>query len=174
MMLPPPSLDHLPRRRLSDVKHAGQVDRDDAVPGLGIDLEEIAPMTDPGRFEHDVEPAEFAHDSGNGRIDRDTVAHVESRRGRPPAGSTNSSSGSLGRGTIAVGAEHRRALACQRLGPGAADAASRSRNQRHFARDPPHAVLLSCRPAVFTTRPGSRRDGGGVPSLPGTGSARPP
>ena len=70
MMLPPPCFDHLPRRRLSDVKHAGQVDRDDAVPSLGIDLQEIEPVADPGQFEHDVEPAELAHDGGNRRIDR--------------------------------------------------------------------------------------------------------
>jgi hypothetical protein len=62
----------LPRRRLSDVKHAGQVDRDDAVPSLGVDIQEIEPVADPGGFDHDIEPAEFAHDSGNGRIDRHT------------------------------------------------------------------------------------------------------
>ena len=158
MMLPPPCFDHLPRRRLPDVKHAGQVDRDDAVPSLGIDIQEIEPVADPGQFEHDIEPAEFAHDSGDSRIDRRTVAHVESRRGCPPAGATNPRSGSLGRRAVAVGAEHRRALACQRLGPGASDAASRSRNQRHFARDPPHAALLLSRPHVSTMRPGSWRD----------------
>ena len=77
-MLPPDfrhsPADHLPRRRLSQVKHAGQVDRDDAVPGLGVEIEEIQPVADPGRFQHDVEPAEFAHDSGNCRIDRRAVA----------------------------------------------------------------------------------------------------
>lgn len=61
-------------------------------------------VADLGRFEDDVEPAEFAH--------------VESRRGGPPADSTNPISGSLGRCAVAVGAEHRRALACHRLGPG--------------------------------------------------------
>jgi hypothetical protein len=67
------------------VKHAAQGDRDDAVPSLGIGIQEIEPVTDPGRFEHDIEPAEFAHDGGNDRIDRHAVAYVESRRGaRPP------------------------------------------------------------------------------------------
>jgi hypothetical protein len=74
-------LDHMPRRCLSDVKHAAQGDRNDAVPSLGIGIQEIEPVTDPGRFEHDIEPAEFAHDRGNGRIDRHAVAYVESRRG---------------------------------------------------------------------------------------------
>ena len=153
MMLPPAALlDHLPRRRLSEVKHAGQVDRDDAVPGLGIEIEEIEPVADPGRFEHDIEPAEFAHDGGNRRIDRRAVAHVESRRGGPPAGSADARGSSLGRRAVAVGAEHRRALARQPLGPGAADAASRSRDQRHLARDPPHAALLLCRPRVMPSR----------------------
>jgi hypothetical protein len=137
----------MPRRCLSDVKHAGQADRNDAVPSLGSDIQEIEPVTDPGRFEHHIEPTEFAHDGGNGRIDRHAVAYVESRHGCPPAPNANPSSGSLGRPAVAVGAEHRRALARQRLGGGAPDDASRSRNRPHFARDPPDAVLLLCRPS---------------------------
>jgi hypothetical protein len=46
--------------------------------------------------------------------------------------STNPRGDSHSRSTIAVGAEHRGTLMCQRLGPRAADAASHSRNQRHF------------------------------------------
>ncbi len=160
---PPPDfaiglLDHLPRRRLSQVKHAGQVDRDDAVPGLGVEIEKIEPVADPGQFQHDVEPAEFAHDSGNRRIDRRAVAYVESRRGGPPAGLTNAGGNSFGRRAVAVGAEHRGALARQPFGPGAADAASRPRDQRHLARDPPHAcppvmpppslALMRCRTEI--------------------------
>src|SRR5437764_1114645 len=82
-------LHHLPRRCLSDVKHARQVDRDDAVPSLGIDIQEIEPVADPGRFEHDIKPPEFAHHRGNHPIDRHPVAHVESRHTCPPAGSAN-------------------------------------------------------------------------------------
>src|SRR2546421_10720255 len=51
--------DHLPRRRLAEMKHAGQVDRDDAVPDRRVELEEIAAMTDPGAVQEDVEPAEI-------------------------------------------------------------------------------------------------------------------
>src|SRR6185369_4237926 len=84
-----------------------------------------------------------------GRIDRWTVAQVESRCGRPPAADTNSRGGGLGRRVVAIGAEHSRTLACQRLGSGASDAAACSRNQRHFACDPPHAALLCCRYRVL-------------------------
>jgi hypothetical protein len=149
MMLP----SHLPRHRLPDVKHASQIDRDDAVPGLGIDIQEIQPVADPGRFEQDIKPPEFAHHSGNCRIDCRTIADVESRRRRLPAGATNPRRGRLGRRAVAVGAEHRRALARQRLGSGASDAASRSRNQRHFACDPSHAALLSCRRVYYPSSP---------------------
>jgi hypothetical protein len=106
-------------------------------------------MADPGRFEHDIEAAEFAQDSGNGRIDRRTVADVESRCGRPAASNTNPDSGGFGRRAVTVGTEHSRPLACQRLGSGASDAAARSGNERHFARDPPHAALLCCRYRVL-------------------------
>jgi hypothetical protein len=93
---------------------------------------------------HDIEAAEFAHHSGNGHIDCHTVADVESRRDCPTTGSTNPSGGRFGRRAVTIGAEHGRALACQRLGSRASNAASRSRNQRHFARDPPHTALLCC------------------------------
>jgi hypothetical protein len=54
-------------------------------------------MADPSRFEHDIEPAEFAHHSGNGPVDRPAVAHVERGGGCPPAGGTNPGSGFLRR-----------------------------------------------------------------------------
>jgi hypothetical protein len=133
----------MPRRCLSDVKHAAQGDRNDAVPSLGIGIQEIEPVTDRGRFEHDIEPAEFAHDGGNGRIDRHAVAYVESRRGAHPP-NANPSSGSLGRPAVAVGA----------------DTAAPSRASASVAAPPmpppapatsptlpaTHAVLLLCRP----------------------------
>src|SRR5207249_8108008 len=119
---------------------------------------EIEPVADPGRFEHDIEPAELAHDSGNGPVDRPAVADVERRRGCAPTGSTNPGSGFLRRRAVAVGTEHRRALARQSLGSGAADAATRARNQRHFARNPPHAALPSGQSRVSTMRRGNWRD----------------
>ena len=87
MMLPPAALlDHLPRRRLSEMKHAGQVDRDDAVPSLGIEIEEIEPVADPGRIRARCRAGRIRARPASGRIDRRAVAHVESRRGaRPPA-----------------------------------------------------------------------------------------
>jgi hypothetical protein len=85
-------------------------------------------VRDPGRLEHDIEPAELALNGGNGRIDRRPVAHVERRRGRPPASSANARHGRLGRRAVAVGAEHRRAFARQRLGSGAADATTGADN----------------------------------------------
>ena len=140
MMLPPASLaDHLPRRRLAEMEHAGQVDRDDAVPGLGIEVEEIRAVADPGAFEQHVEPAELAHRRRDRVIDRRAVAHVERlrrrrdrrRRGCAPAVASAAAA------SISVH-RRRRALARQALGAGAADAAARPRHQRHLALDPAH------------------------------------
>lgn len=70
--------------------------------------------------------------------------------------------------SIAAGLPLGRLLATERSTAGASFV-----NERHFARGPPHAALLSCRPRVSTTRPGSRRAGDGVAGLAGTGSPAP-
>jgi hypothetical protein len=61
-----------------------------------------------------------------------------------------------------LGTEHSRPLARQRLGSGASDAAARCGNERHFARDPPHAALLCCRYRATMSRTPARPHGDGV------------
>ena len=125
MMLPPPPwANHLPRRRLTEMEHAGQIDRDDALPLIVVEVEKAPAMADPGAVEQHVEPAELAHRRCHRSIDRRPVAHIEWDRGSPAAGGANSSGGGFGRGGIDVGADDRCALTSEALRAGAADAAA--------------------------------------------------
>ncbi len=134
---------HLARRSLVEMEHAGQIDRDDAVPRCRVEVEEIAAVADPGTIEEDVDPAEREHRRGDRLIDRIAVAHVETLCGGMPAGVADAPGGGFGRGRVDIGAKHGCPLARQRLGAGAADPAARPGDQRHLARDPAHAFLLA-------------------------------
>src|SRR5579862_8238732 len=106
------------------MKHAGQIDGDDAVPGGDVEVEKIAAMADPGAFDQYVEPAEFADASGNRCIDRGAIAHIERLRDSTTAGGADAGGNRLDRAGIDVGEEDRRALARQPRRRGAANAAA--------------------------------------------------
>jgi hypothetical protein len=129
--------------RLAEMEHAGQVHGDDAVPGLGVEVEEIAAMADPGAVEQNIEPAKLPDHALDGGIDRGAVAHIEAERGGAPAAVADAPGAGFGRGRIDIGAEHRRAFSRQCLGAGPANAAAGAGHQRHLALDPAHAALLS-------------------------------
>ena len=139
MMLPPASLaDHLPRRRLAEMKHAGQIDRDDALPLAVVEVQKAAAMTDPGAIEQHVEPAELAYRRRHCGIDRGALAHIECRRGRPTAGGADPRGRGFGRGAIDVGAQDGRTRVRQTLRTSAADPPTATRHKRHLSRDACH------------------------------------
>src|ERR1700730_10821942 len=98
---------HLPCRLLPQMEHAGQVDRDDALPFSGIDVEKGGGLTDADAVEEYIQSAEFAPRRRNRGVDEPAVAYIEIKRRSASAGSANLRGGRLGRGGIDIGADHR-------------------------------------------------------------------
>ena len=68
---------HPGQHRVHAIEHAGEVDRDDLVPGLGRDVEEVAlRIVDAGAVDQDVDPADALRGLGHGLL----VADVERDR----------------------------------------------------------------------------------------------
>jgi hypothetical protein len=99
------------------MEHAGQVDRDDAIPFSGIEVEKGGGLTNADAVEEHIQSAEFTDRRRNRGIDGRAVAHVEAERRSASAGRANSRGGRLGRRAIygrersLVPAPYRRALA---------------------------------------------------------------
>ena len=147
---------HLPRRRLPQMEHPGQIDRDDAVPNGGIEIEKSGGLTDAHAVEQHVQPAEFAHRRGNRGVDRRAVAHVEAERRSTAAAGTNLRSGRLCRGSIDIGTDHRCAFTPETEGARSADTAPRTSDQRDLSRNPPHATLPDARQRTIEETPHAR------------------
>jgi hypothetical protein len=104
------------------MEHAGQIDRDDAVPLAGIEVEKTPAMTDPGTVEQHIEPAE--------------LAYAEPDCSRAPATRANGRRGSLGQSGVNVSTGNRCTLAPETGRASAADPAGRTGDQCYLPLDP--------------------------------------
>src|SRR5437764_1277401 len=135
---------HLPGRRLPQMEHPGQIDRDNAVPSCRFEVEKGGGLADANAVEQKVEPAEFAHRRSNCGIDRRAVADIEAERRSPAANGADLRSGGLGRGCIDIGTDYPRPFSPETERARPADPAARAGNQRNLSRDPPHVSLPMC------------------------------
>ena len=130
------------------MEHAGQVDRDDALPFSGIDVEKGGGLTDADAVEEYIQSAEFAHRRRNRGVDERAVAYIEIKRRSASAGSANLRGGRLGRGGIDIGADHRCAFTSETESTRPADPATRTTTSATF----PSTRSMPTLPPMFLLR----------------------
>jgi hypothetical protein len=141
MMLPPPPCRTICRCGLPQMKHAGQVDRNDALPVVGTDFEKTGGLTDADAVEQHIETAEVANRRRDRGVDARTVTDVEGASCGPAVRRADLRRGCLGRCAVDVGADHRRTLARETESARAADPAARTGDQCDLSFDSPHGNL---------------------------------
>jgi hypothetical protein len=124
------------------MEHAGQINRDDALPFLGIDVKKGSGLTDANAIEEHIQSAEFANRRRNCRVNGRAVSDIEAERRGAAAGPTNLRGGRLGRGCIDIGADYRCALTPETESTRPADPATRTSDEHDLCLDPPHVTLL--------------------------------
>ena len=139
-----PALHHALEARAGETEGGGEIDGEHRVPFGVLHAHEQIVARDAGVVDEDVEPAHRRFGGGDQRLDRGGVAEV--------AGQHVSALAEFGRERLERVAPRARerhgcALAVQRTGDGAAEAAGRARDQRRFACKIEHRVALVTRGA---------------------------
>ena len=114
--------DHVGQDGLAAVERAGEVDLEDAVPRVGVDLEERAEAVEAGVVDEHRRCAERRADLVDRGVESGPVGHVHGEADGRAAGGDDLGRRVVGGVAVAVEHRHRQAVGGEPLGDGEADA----------------------------------------------------
>jgi hypothetical protein len=123
------------------MEHTSEIDRDNAIPLSGVEIEEACGLANANTIEQYIEPAELAHHRRHSRINRAPVAHVEPERHSAPTRGADLRGRCLRRRDIYIGAEHRCTFAAKTAGASATNPATSAGYKDALSLDTAHLNL---------------------------------